>query len=94
MRESDKPVSRIEDHLVCSPVWSSRLISLFGLMDRVRPFEKFATLFEQLWNGTSKYYTTRIRVKLGLVEGLNYKICVIHGCVYDYRDEEYRGSRF
>lgn len=56
---------------------------------RLRPFEKFATLIEKHWNGIVAYCDPRNKVKLGFIEGLNNKIRVIQRRAYGYRDEEY-----
>jgi len=56
---------------------------------RLRPFEKFATLIEKHWSGLVAYCEPRNKVKLGFVEGLNNKIRVIQRRAYGYRDEEY-----
>ena len=56
---------------------------------RLRPFEKFATLIERHWHGIAAYCTPRNKVKLGFVEGLNNKIRVIQRRAYGYRDEAY-----
>lgn len=56
---------------------------------RLRPFEKFATLIEKHWSGLVAYCEPRNKVKLGFVEGLNTKIRVIQRRAYGYRDEEY-----
>lgn len=56
---------------------------------RLRPFEKVATLIEKHWNGIVAYGDPRNKVKLGFVEGLNNKIRVIQRRAYGYRDEEY-----
>lgn len=56
---------------------------------RLKPFEKFATLIEKHWEGIVSYCHPENKVKLGFVEGLNNKIRVIQRKAYGYRDEEY-----
>ena len=56
---------------------------------RLRPFEKFASLIEQHWEGIAAYCIPRNKVKLGFVEGLNNKIRVLQRRAYGYRDEDY-----
>jgi transposase len=56
---------------------------------RLKPFEKFATMIENHWDGIVSYIITERTVKLGLVEGINNKVRVIQRRAYGYRDEEY-----
>ena len=54
---------------------------------RLRPFEKFATLIERHWEGIASSCTPRNKVKLGFVEGLNNTIRVSQWRAYGYREE-------
>lgn len=56
---------------------------------RLKPFEKFATMIEKHWHGIVSYCHPEHKVSLGLVEGLNNKIRVLQRRAYGYRDEEY-----
>jgi len=56
---------------------------------RLKPFEKFAEMIEDHWEGIVSYCKEENKVKLGFVEGLNNKIRVIQRKAYGYRDEEY-----
>lgn len=56
---------------------------------RLKPFEKFATMIEKHWDGIVSYCHPDNKVKLGFVEGMNNKIRVIQRRAYGYRDEEY-----
>ena len=56
---------------------------------RLRPYEKFAAMIEQHWEGIVSYCQPENKVSLGLVEGLNNKIRVLQRRAYGYRDEEY-----
>ena len=56
---------------------------------RLKPFEKFAIMIENHWDGISSYFIAENKVKLGFVEGLNNKVRAIQRRAYGYRDEEY-----
>jgi len=56
---------------------------------RLKPFEQFAEMIENHWEGISSYCHPENKVKLGFVEGVNNKIRVIQRKAYGYRDEEY-----
>src|SRR5215468_7691324 len=56
---------------------------------RLRPYEKFAQMIENHWNGIAAYSRSENKVSLGFVEGLNNKIRVIQRRAYGLRDEEY-----
>ena len=56
---------------------------------RLNPFEKFAALIEQHWDGIGAYCRPENKVALGVVEGLNNKIRVIQRRCYGLRDEDY-----
>jgi transposase len=56
---------------------------------RIKPFEKFAEMIENHWEGIASYCHIENKVKLGFVEGLNNKVRVIQRNAYGYRDEEY-----
>jgi transposase len=56
---------------------------------RLKPFEKFAAMIENHWDGITPYFIAENKVKLGFVEGLNNKVRAIQRRAYGYRDEEY-----
>jgi transposase len=56
---------------------------------RLEPFEKFAEMIENHWDGIAAYCKPENKVSLGFVEGLNNKIRVIQRRAYGLRDEEY-----
>lgn len=56
---------------------------------RLKPFEKFAVMIENHWEGIISHCHPENKVKLGFVEGLNNKVRVIQRSAYGYRDEEY-----
>jgi transposase len=56
---------------------------------RLKPYEKFAKMIEQHWDGIAAYCKPENKVALGFVEGLNNKIRVIQRRAYGLRDEEY-----
>ena len=56
---------------------------------RLKPYQKFAQMIENHWDGIASYCHPDNKVSLGLVEGLNNKIRVIQRKAYGYRDEEY-----
>jgi transposase len=56
---------------------------------RLKPYEKFAVMIDQHWDGIAAYCKPENKVSLGFVEGLNNKIRVIQRRAYGLRDEEY-----
>jgi len=56
---------------------------------RLRPYEKFALMIANHWDGIAAYCKPENKVALGFVEGLNNKIRVIQRRSYGIRDEEY-----
>ena len=56
---------------------------------RLKPYEKFARMIDQHWDGIAAYCQPQNRVPLGFVEGVNNKIRVIQRRAYGLRDEEY-----
>jgi transposase len=56
---------------------------------RLKPFEKFAEMIEDHWDGIASYCQNENKVKLGFVEGVNNKVRVIQRSAYGFRDEEY-----
>ena len=56
---------------------------------RLKPYEEFAEMIEQHWDGIAAYCHPENKVALGFVEGLNNKIRVIQRRAYGLRDEEY-----
>lgn len=75
-----------------SPGWARRAFENWreGLRwQRLKPFQKFAQMIENHWDGIEAYCHEENRVPLGFVEGLNNKIRVIQRRAYGYRDEDY-----
>ena len=56
---------------------------------RLRPYEKFATMTDRHWDRIAAYCRPENKVALGFVEGLNNKIRVLQRRAYGLRDEEY-----
>jgi transposase len=56
---------------------------------RLKPYEKFATMIDRHWDGIAAYCQPQNKVALGFVEGLNNKIRVFQRRAYGLRDEEY-----
>jgi transposase len=56
---------------------------------RLKPYEKFAEMIDNHWNGIAAYCKSENKVSLGFVEGLNNKIRVIQRRAYGLHDEEY-----
>ena len=56
---------------------------------RLKPFEKFAEMIDNHWEGIAAYSRPENKIALGFVEGLNNKIRVIQRRAYGLRDEEY-----
>jgi transposase len=75
-----------------SPGWALRFFdqwrdALHG--QRLHPYEKFARLVEEHWDGIVSYCHEKNKVALGFVEGLNNKIRTIQKQAYGFRDEDY-----
>ena len=56
---------------------------------RLKPYEKFARLVEDHWDGIAAYCKPENKVALGFVEGLNNKIRTIQKRAYGFQDENY-----
>ncbi len=56
---------------------------------RLEPYEKFAAMIDNHWDGIASYCNPDNKVALGFVEGFNNKIRVIQRRAYGLRDEEY-----
>jgi transposase len=56
---------------------------------RLKPYEQFARMIEDHWDGIAAYCQPENKVSLGFVEGLNNKIRVIQRRAYGLRDEDY-----
>jgi transposase len=56
---------------------------------RLKPYEKFARMIDEHWDGIASFCKLENKVSLGFVEGLNTKIRVIQRRAYGLRDEEY-----
>ena len=56
---------------------------------RLTSYEKFAAMIDRHWDGIASYCHPENKVSLGLMEGLNSKIRVLHRRAYGYRDEDY-----
>jgi transposase len=56
---------------------------------RLGPYEKFAEMIEQHWEGIAAYCRPENKIALGFVEGLNNKVRVLQRRASGLRDEEY-----
>jgi len=56
---------------------------------RLKPYEKFARMIQEHWDGIAAFCQPENKVSLGFVEGLNNKIRVIQRRAYGLHDEEY-----
>jgi transposase len=56
---------------------------------RLKPYEKFARMIQNHWDGIASYCTTANKVPLGFVEGLNNRIRVLQRRAYGFHDETY-----
>jgi transposase len=56
---------------------------------RLTPYEKFVAMIARHWQDIASYCHSENKVSLGLVEGFNNKIRVLHRRAYDNRDEDY-----
>jgi len=56
---------------------------------RLKPYEQFAAMIENHWDGIAAYSKPENKVSLGFVEGLNNKIRVIQRRAYGLKDEDY-----
>jgi transposase len=59
------------------------------LWQRLEPFERFADMVANHWDGIEAYCHEENKVPLGFVEGLNNKFRSIQRRAFGYRDEEY-----
>jgi transposase len=75
-----------------TPGWALRFFDQWRdalRWQRLRPFEKFAWLVEDHWEGIVSYCHPDNKVALGFVEGLNNKIRTIQKRAYGFQDEDY-----
>jgi transposase len=73
-------------------VWARRFFERWKSAprwQRLKPYEKFARMVEDHWDGIASYCHEENKVPLGFVEGINNKIRVIQRRAYGLRDEEY-----
>ncbi len=73
-------------------VWARRFFERWKSAlrwQRLKPYEKFARMVEDHWDGIAAYCREENKVPLGFVEGINNKIRVIQRRAYGLRDEEY-----
>ena len=73
-------------------VWARRFFERWKSAlrwQRLKPYEKFARMIEEHWDGIASYCQEENKVPLGFVEGINNKIRVIQRRAYGLRDEEY-----
>jgi transposase len=74
------------------PGWARRFFDQWRdalRWQRLEPFQKFARMIEEHWDGIETYCQEENKVPLGFVEGLNNKIRAIQRRAYGFRDEEY-----
>jgi transposase len=60
---------------------------------RLKPYQKFARMIEDHWDGIALFCRPENKVALGFVEGLNNKIRTIQRRSYGLPDEEYFGLK-
>jgi transposase len=75
-----------------TPGWARRFFDQWWdalRWQRLEPFQKFAWMIEDHWDGIEAYCHEENKVPLGFVEGINNKIRVIQRRAYGFRDEEY-----
>ena len=75
-----------------SPLWARRFFFQWRealRWQRLQPFEKFALMVAEHWDGIEAYCHEENKVPMGFVEGLNNKIRAIQRRAYGFRDEEY-----
>jgi transposase len=75
-----------------SPGWARRFFDTWKQAlkwQRLEPFEKFARMIDEHWDGIAAYCHGGNKVALGFVEGLNNKIRTLQKRAYGFRDEEY-----
>jgi len=75
-----------------SEVWARKFFENWKKQlrwQRLKPYERFATMIERHWDGVAAYCKPENKVALGFVEGLNNKIRVIQRRAYGLRDEKY-----
>jgi transposase len=73
-------------------VWARRFFERWKSAlrwQRLKPYEKFARMVEEHWDGIAAHCREENQVPLGFVEGINNKIRVIQRRAYGLRDEEY-----
>jgi len=73
-------------------VWARRFFARWKSAlrwQRLKPYEKFARMIEEHWDGIASYCLEENKVPLGFVEGISNKIRVIQRRAYGLRDEEY-----
>ena len=74
------------------PAWALRFFNNWCdslRWQRLEPFERFADMVANHWDGIEAYCKEENKVPLGLVEGLNNKVRGIQRRAFGYRDEEY-----
>lgn len=73
-------------------VWARRFFERWRSAlrwQRLKPYEEFARMIEEHWDGIASYCHEENKVPLGSVEGINNEIRVIQRRAYGLRDEEY-----
>jgi len=74
------------------PLWARRFFHNWRealRWQRLEPFEKFARMVQDHWDGIEAHCKEENKVALGFVEGLNNKIRAIQRQAYGFRDEDY-----
>lgn len=75
-----------------SEVWARRFFDNWCnslKWQRLKPYDRFAKMIEDHWDGIAAFCKPENKVALGFVEGLNNKIRVIQRRAYGLRDNEY-----
>ncbi len=73
-------------------IWSRKFFENWKLQlrwQRLKPFEKFASMIDRHWYGIESYCHPENKVSLGFMEGLNNKIRVFQRRAYGIKDFEY-----
>jgi transposase len=75
-----------------NPTWACKFFENWKAQlkwSRLKPYQKFADMVENHWEGIISYCHPQHKVSLGFMEGLNNKIRVIQRRAYGIRDLEY-----
>lgn len=74
------------------PIWARAFFERWRdslRWQRLTPYERFANMIENHWEGIVSYCYPENKVSLGMVEGINNKIRVLQRRAYGYHDDDY-----